>query len=172
MPQINAKNRRHDWLGKPIQREVDKKLKFDHADKYYKHKSESVPENETHKILLLLKIQTDRPIPAERLDKNKRIHHLADFAGSADNIVKKNFFKIDKYLDLAKEQKMLWNVKMTVIPIVNGALGTVPKDLEKRLEEFEIRGRIETIQTIKLRSAWMLRKVPEIWGDLLSLWNQ
>ena len=36
---------------------------------------------------------------------------------------------------------------MTVISIVAGALETVPKDLERKLEEFEIRGTIETIQT-------------------------
>ena len=34
---------------------------------------------------------------------------------------------------------------MTVIQIVNGAIGTVPKGLGKRLEEMEIRGRIEII---------------------------
>ena len=55
---------------------------------------------------------------------------------------------MDKYLDLAWELKMLWNMKVTVIPIIVGALGTVPKNLEKRLDEEEIRERIETIQTI------------------------
>ena len=34
---------------------------------------------------------------------------------------------------------------MTVILFVVGALGTVPKTLEKRLEALEIRGRIKTI---------------------------
>ena len=37
-----------------------------------------------------------------------------------------------------------------VIPIVIGTLGTVPDDLERGLEEFEIRGRIMTIQTTAL----------------------
>ena len=36
---------------------------------------------------------------------------------------------------------------MTVIPIVVGTLGMVPKGQENRLGELEIRGRIETIQT-------------------------
>ena len=47
-----------------------------------------------------------------------------------------------------------------VIPIVVGALGTVPKNFEKRLEEsLEIRGRIETIQnTALLQSATILRR--------------
>ena len=36
------------------------------------------------------------------------------------------------------------------IPIVIGALGTIPKELVKRLENLEIRGQEETIQTITL----------------------
>ena len=35
--------------------------------------------------------------------------------------------KKDKYLDLAKEMEKLWNMKMTIIPIVFGAFGTVTK---------------------------------------------
>ena len=35
----------------------------------------------------------------------------------------------DKYLNLAREQKILWNMRVTVIPIVSGALETVPEKL-------------------------------------------
>ena len=43
---------------------------------------------------------------------------------------------------------------MTVIPIVIGALGTIPKGLEKGLEDLEIGGQVKTIQTtVLLRSA-------------------
>ena len=38
--------------------------------------------------------------------------------------------KRDKYLDLARE-RMLWNVRVTLIPIIIDALGTVPKGLVK-----------------------------------------
>ncbi len=48
--------------------------------------------------------------------------------------------KKDKYLDLARELKKLRNMKVTVIPIAVGALGTVPKFTEKILEELETRG--------------------------------
>ena len=41
-------------------------------------------------------------------------------------------------------------MKVTVIPIVIGALGTVTKRLVKELEVLEIRGRVETIQTTAL----------------------
>ena len=48
--------------------------------------------------------------------------------------------KRDKYLDLARELKKLWNLKVTVIPIITGELGTVPKGLVRELEDLEIRG--------------------------------
>ena len=35
--------------------------------------------------------------------------------------------KKDKYLDLARELKKLWNMPVTIIPIVIGAFGTVTK---------------------------------------------
>ena len=37
----------------------------------------------------------------------------------------------DKYLDLVRELKKLWNMKVVVIPIIIGALGMVPKGLER-----------------------------------------
>ena len=39
---------------------------------------------------------------------------------------------------------------VTVIPIVIGELGTIPKGLVRGMEELEIGGRAETIRTIKL----------------------
>ena len=60
-------------------------------------------------------------------------------------------------------------MKVTVIPIVIGALGTVTKGLVQELEDLEIRGRVETIQTTAfLRSARILRSVLGTWGDLLK----
>ena len=56
----------------------------------------------------------------------------------------------DKYLDLARELKKLWNMQVTIIPIVIGAFGTVTKGLLKRLEDLEVGGRVETIQTTTL----------------------
>ena len=47
--------------------------------------------------------------------------------------------KKDKYQDIAKELKILWNMKVTFIPIASGALGTVIKGLVQGLEDLEIR---------------------------------
>ena len=53
----------------------------------------------------------------------------------------------NKFLDLARELKKLCNMKVTVVPIVIGALGTICKGLLRRLEDLKIEGRVETIQT-------------------------
>ena len=64
----------------------------------------------------------------------------------------------------------MWNMKVTIVPIVIGALGTITKGLWKGLEGLEVGGREETIQmTTLLRTAKILRRVLETWGDLLSL---
>ena len=86
-----------------------------------------------------------------------------DFVVLADHKVKlKENEKKDKYLDLARELKKLWNMKVTIIPIVISALDTVTEGLLKGLEDLEIRGRVETIQiTTLLRTARILRRVLE-----------
>ena len=62
------------------------------------------------------------------------------------------------YLDLARELKKQWNMKVTVILIVSDALSSVTRSFVQGLEDFEIRGRVETIQTTSLlRSTRILR---------------
>ena len=99
--------------------------------------------------------------------KNKRTNRIVDFAAPVDHRVKlKESEKRDKYLELSEELQKPWNMKVTVIPIVNVALGTVTKGLVQGLEVLEIRGRVETIQTTALlRSARILRRIQEAWGD-------
>ena len=61
-------------------------------------------------------------------------------------------------------------MKVPIIPILIGAFGTVTKGLLKDLEDLEVGGRVETIQTTALlKTARILRRVLETWGDLLSL---
>ena len=49
-------------------------------------------------------------------------------------------------------------MKVTIVPIVSGALDTITKGLLKGLEDLEVGGRVETIQTTALlRTARTLR---------------
>ena len=117
---------------------------------------------------------TDHLILARRPDlmiNNKKIYKIVDFAVPADHRINlKEYEKRDKYLDLARELKKLWNMKVTIIPIVIGAFGTVTKGLLNGLEDLKVSGWMEIIQTTAiLRTARILRGVLETWGDLLSL---
>ena len=65
--------------------------------------------------------------------------------------------KKDKYLDLARELKKLWNMQVTIVPIVIETFGTVTKGLLKGLEDLKIVIQI----TALLRTARILRRVLE-----------
>ena len=53
-------------------------------------------------------------------------------------------------------------MQVTIMPIVFGVFGTVTKGLLKGLEDLEVGGRVETIQTTTLlRTAKILRRVLE-----------
>ena len=122
-------------------------------------------------LLLLLwdfTIQTDRMIGARRPDitivnKETRECQLIDIACPGDNkVAEKEDEKIDKYRDLAREVSKLWNVKVAIIPVVIGALGTVPTMLESRIKEIGISIKTAQIQkTVLLGTARILRKVLE-----------
>ena len=59
-----------------------------------------------------------------------------------------------------------------MIPVIIDELGTVLKGWEKRLGEFDIRGKIDTIKTTALlKSARILVRVLETWEYLLSLYS-
>ena len=149
--------------------------------RWYMHKREPFLEKGTHKIFWDFEILTDYQIPTRRpnlvivnkrkkkKEKRKRTCWIVDFAVPVDHREKiKENEKRGKHLDLSREFKKLWNMKGMVIPI--GALGTIPKGLVRRLEDLDIGRRAEAIQTTALlRSARILRRVLETWGDWLSL---
>ena len=132
------------------------------------HNPAPVLENDSHKLLSDFNIQTDHLIPARRPDliiinKRKRICKIVDFAVPADHRINlKESEKKDKYLDRARELKKLCKMKVTIVPIVIGALGTATKGLLKGLEDLEFGGWVETFQTTALLwTARVLRRVLE-----------
>ena len=121
-------------MGKAIHWELYKKFQFDHTNKWYMYNPASVLENETHNFIGDFGIQTD-------LDQTNRPYNnqwkkwtckIVNFAVKLKESEKK-----DKYLDLAWELKKLWNMKVTIIPIVIYAFGTVTKGLLKGLEDWK-----------------------------------
>ena len=100
--------------------------------------------------------------------QKKKTWQIVDFALRVEQRVKlTENEKRDKYVNLTREVRKLWNIKVTVIPIVSGALGTFTKGL---IQGIGNKRWVKTIQTKELlRSTRMLRRVLETWRDLLSL---
>ena len=128
-------------------------MKFNHTNKWNMHNPKSVLENETHKLHWDFEIQTDHQNSARRPDhiiinKKGRTCRIVEFAVPADHWVKlKEFEKRDNYLDLARELKKLWKMKVTIIAIVDVVLDTINYGVVQWLEDLEITGRLETVQT-------------------------
>ena len=106
-----------------------KKYHLECSDKWYTHHNQ-FKKNDDYKILWNINIQIDKVIEHRRLDlvciDNQKQCQIIDFAIPGDqNIVIKGQEKNDKYQDLKIELHKIWNVKVVVIPVVIGALGTM-----------------------------------------------
>ena len=138
--------------------------------------AQSVQENEMHSSLGFWDANRSPSLGQTTIhsDSHQKMRTclIVDFAVPAGRRVKLKEIKMkDKYLDLNWELKKTIDYKVTVIPVEIGAFFlTILKELIKELEDLEIREQVETIQTtVLLGSVWILRRVLEIWGDLLSL---
>ena len=129
--------RRHDWVGRRVHWDVCKKYGIVVNDKWYKHEPGPVIENDKCKILWDFTVQTDHIIQARRpdmivIDKETNKAQVfdketnkarPDFAIPYDSRVdSKEMEKIEKYQDLVRELKRLWDVKVVVIPMYWGHL--------------------------------------------------
>ena len=101
-----------------------------------------------YKILWDFSIQTDHVIEARKpdlvvVDKKRRTCKIIDFAVPGDSrIEEKEKEKIEKYQDLRRELQKIWNVRVKIIPLVVGSLGSIPKQFGNRLKEIGVTAEI------------------------------
>ena len=151
--------KRHDNVARAIHWDLSGKCGFNRNDKWYNPVPESVLENENYKLLWDFSIRTDHHIEARRpdlvlVDKSKKSCHIIDVAIPEDSRVKeKGGGKVEKYQNLARELRRMWEVKTKVVPIVLGALGTVPLRLKGNLKDIGVDTSITLIQKSTLL-AW------------------
>ena len=68
--------------------------------------------------------------------------------------------KIMNYAELKVKLGRMWRRKTKVIPVVIGALGSIPKDLGKNLKEHDTKHNIQVFEkSALLGTAHILRKV-------------
>ena len=77
--------------------------------------------------------QMTRPSNNQQKRENLQNCRLCCSSGPQGKIGRKWKGGGDKYLNLAKELKKMWNMKVMVIPIVTGALGIVTKGISIRI---------------------------------------
>ena len=76
------------------------------------------------------------------------------------NVLQQEAEKKLKYKSLCMEIKRMWNLKCTIIPIIIGATGIVPRNLKKNLEAVPGKHSIDSLQkTAILRTSHITWKV-------------
>ena len=98
------------------------------------------------------------------VDKKDRSSKIIDFTFPGDGrIEEKDKDKIEKYQNLGRELQKIWNVKLTMIPLVVGSVGAIPEQLCNRLKKIGVTaGTAQVQKTVLLGPARILRKVLEI----------
>ena len=158
--------RRHDKVCQNIHWALCIKFGFEFSQNWWEHKPETTLENDKAKILWDFLFQTDRRIEHRKpdivvLDKTKNTCLIVDVAIPDDHrIALKEVDKIMNYAELKVELERIWKTKTKIIPVVIGALGSIPKNLGKNLKELDIKHSIQVFQkTALLGTAHILRKV-------------
>ena len=127
----------HDWVDTAIHSELCKKMMLDHVNKRYITQPRICPGEWNAQTLPGFWVtnrspnlsQITRPCNKQQKKENLSNYRLvpADLRVNLKESEKK-----DKYMNLARELKKLWNKKVTIIPIVIRTLGTVTKRIGKR----------------------------------------
>ena len=127
--------RRNDWVERRIHWEICRANGIHVKSKWYEHQPEAVIGNDSCKIFWDFTVQTDHFITARRpdiifIDKKHHECQIIDFAIPYNpSVDDKEVEKIEKYLDLARELKKVWNMTVIMVLLVVGALGTPAKEL-------------------------------------------
>ena len=157
--------RRHDNVARRVHWELCKKHGLKCSEKWYEHTPSEVMENDKVELYWDLTIQTDMTVAHNRPDvilveKTTRKWTIIDIAVPSDfNVVRTEDWKVEKYQDLAFEVRRLHHVETTILPVVIGALGTVPRRLIRSIEVLGISDIIASTQmTALLGTAGILRR--------------
>ena len=158
--------RRHDKVCLNLHWNLCKKYGVEVEEKWYQHKPEAVMQNEAVKILWDFMIQCDRMIKHRKpdivvIEKQTNKCFIIDVANPGDhNLERKKTEKLDNYAELRVEVARMWNKETMVIPVIIGALGSIPKDLHKFLNKLDIEYELDVLQhSVLLGTANILRKV-------------
>ena len=131
--------KRHDLVASYIHWNLTKIAGFYVHEQWWKHVPEKVLDNLGWKILWDYTIQTGSSLPHNRLDitfcnKQGAETKFIDISIPGDSrIYQKSVEKRDRYRDLSVIVIRLWNTATMVVPVIVGALGSIPINLHQSL---------------------------------------
>ena len=117
---------------------------------------ESVIGNDIVKILWDVCIQVDIQIEHQRpdivaMEKITKKCLIIDVASSLhSNLILKRNEKLDNYSELRLEIARMWDKEILIVPIIIGALGSIPNDLECNLKKLGKSYNVGTLQKFVL----------------------
>ena len=131
-------------MGKRVHWELCRKYGIECGEKWYEHVPLNVMEGQGVEIYWNQTIWVHTSVEHNRpdvvvVDHNEKKWYCIDFSVPMDkNVVKKEDEKLARYEILTQRIRSLHTVRSEVIPIVIGALGTVPNRLPGYLEKLGI----------------------------------
>ena len=150
--------KRHDKVGLRVHWELCGKYGVERSAKWYEHVPASVVRNKDGMVELYWdrRVETVSELKHNRpdvvvIDRRERKWTFVDFSVPLDsNVAFKEDQKITTYEPLAREISKSYHVKTEIIPIIIGALGTVPKRLGGYLDKLGIPDIIGSMQVAAL----------------------
>ena len=163
----NEYRKRHDNVALRVHWEMCRKYGIHCTDKWYDHQSLPIVENGEVRVTWDMTIYTDKVLKHNRPDitlvhKDTQDWTLIEIAVPAgQNIIRTEEEKVEKYQDLAFEIRRIHGaLKVTVIPIVIGALGSISKRAKTWYDKLGVPEFIGSVQLAAiLGTAHLLRKV-------------
>ena len=133
---------RHNLVGRRVHWELCKKYNIVCTPKWFDHVPEKIVANKDGNVEIWWdeEVSTSKKVKHNRPDivvkeNEERKWIFVDVTVPMDHrVVVKENEKIEKYLDLATEVRRDHHVKVEIIPIVVGAMGTIPKRLKTFLK--------------------------------------
>ena len=167
LAQNEYKKWRHDQVARMIHWKLCEKWGFERGEMWYTHNAEKVLESDVCKILWDFSIQTDKKLNHNKpditvIDKVNKTCLIIDPSCPFDSrIVVKEEEKLSNYDELKYELARIWSMKkVTIVPIVIGALGTVTERIDSWIEQIGIDCPVALLQKgCLLGSARIIRKV-------------
>ena len=149
---------RHDGMGKRVHWELCRKYGIECASKWYDHVPSSICSTKDGDVEIYWdrRVETVRGCEHNRpdvvvIERSERKWTLIDFSVPMDlNVEKKEREKCDNYEPLASEIRKVYKVRTEIVPVVIGALGTVPKGLAGNLKKLGVPDVIGCLQTSAL----------------------